>query len=237
MTDTYSKTEPALDVRHIKKNYGRHPVLQDVTFQAHFGECVGIFGENGCGKSTLLSVLGGALQPSGGSLFFSGQDPLRHPRLFSCLTGYVPQENPLIETLSVRDNLSLWYPDRSALRRTLESGPAADFGLTALAAKPVSRLSGGMKKRLSIVCALANNPRILILDEPTASLDLICKADIRDYLGRYLAGGGLVLLTTHEESELSLCTRALILEGGIARELSVPVNGAALLARMREHHV
>ena len=149
------------------------------------------------------------------------------------MVGYVPQENPLIDRLSVMDNLSLWYADKTALKEALSSGLPAEFGLDKLAKRPVFALSGGMKKRLSIACALAAKPRILILDEPTAALDLVCKADIRAYLTRYLTAGGLVILTTHEEPEMELCSRAYLLHGGCLEPLQTPLSGKDLLGRMR----
>lgn len=237
MTASYENTAYALNVSHIKKHYGRHAVLNDITFQAGFGECIGILGENGCGKSTLLSILAGALKPSEGSLLFGTENPLKKPRLFSSMVGYVPQENPLIERLSVRDNLSLWYPSKNDLQQALESGLPAEFGLTALAKRPVYKLSGGMKKRLSIACALADAPKILIMDEPTAALDLVCKEDIRMYLRRYLSEGGLVIMTTHEEPELTLCDRIYLMQDGILHQMKMPVSAGDLLDRMRAAHV
>lgn len=225
--------EYAISVSHIKKQYGRHPVLRDIHFQASYGECIGILGANGCGKSTLLSILAGARKPSGGQLSFSGKDPLKHPELFSSGLGYVPQENPLIEKLTVQDNLSLWYSDRAALKQAFIHGLPAEFGLSEYAKRPVWQLSGGMKKRLSIACALAGDPRILIMDEPTAALDLVCKAEIRSYLKKYLMQKGLIILTTHEETELALCTRVFLMEDGVLQELETPLSGSELLKRMR----
>ena len=88
------------------------------------------------------------------------------------------------------------------------------LGIREMQKKTVSTLSGGMKKRLSIACALSNHASILILDEPGAALDLECKADIREYLEKYRKNGGTILLTSHEMPELSLCTVMYVLKGG-----------------------
>ena len=216
----------------IRKRYGKKQVLKDISFTGAAGECIGIFGENGCGKSTLLSILAGALRADGGALSYAGQDPFAEPKLFSALCAYVPQDNPLIGTLTVRDNLSLWYTDREALDAVLNEGLGARFGLTGYAKTEARKLSGGMKKRLSIVCALAGNPKILLLDEPTAALDIACKEDIRSYAREYMAAGGLVLLTTHEAEDFALCTRAFYMEGGVLTPLPIPLKTEDLLERM-----
>ena len=89
---------------------------------------------------------------------------------------YVPQENPLVEELSVRDNLLLWYKgDRKKMEKDLADGPAAILGISQMLKKTAGQLSGGMKKRLSIACSLALGSRYLIMDEPGAALDLECR--------------------------------------------------------------
>ncbi len=226
------ENQTILTASGIRKRYGKKEVLKDITFSGRAGQCIGIFGENGCGKSTLLSILAGAQHADGGSLSYVGQDPFANPRLFSSLCAYVPQDNPLIGTLTVNDNLSLWYTDRAAREECLATGLGARFGLTQYARTEARKLSGGMKKRLSIVCALAGSPDILLLDEPTAALDIACKEDIRSYVREYTAAGGLVLLTTHEAEDFALCDQAYFMEGGVLSELPVPLQTEVLLERM-----
>lgn len=204
-----------LEVRDIRKAFGSHQVLRSVSFEAEPGECVGIIGSNGCGKTTLLSVLAGAAAADHGEVCYGGLTATGHPAVFARSAAYVPQENPLIEELTVRDNLLLWYRgDRRAMEEDIRCGAAAMLGVGEMLKKPVSRLSGGMKKRVSIACALSNHAETLILDEPGAALDLECKAAIRDYLRTYRSRGGTVILTSHEMTELSVCTRLYLLKGG-----------------------
>ena len=118
-----------------------------------------------------------------------------------------------MEELSVQDNLLLWYRGtKKKMKEDLENGAAAMLGIPAMLKKRAGVLSGGMKKRLSIACALSNRAPLLILDEPGADLDLECKETIREYLKVYLSQGGAVVLTSHEMEELSLCTRLYILK-------------------------
>ena len=204
-----------LEVCDLEKSYGHHPVLRKISFSAKPGTCVGIVGGNGCGKTTLLSILAGARKPDGGRILFDSQEAVSNPKIFSQAAAYVPQENPLIEELTVRDNLRLWYRGSKKEReKDLISGPAAMRGVDQMLKKTVCTLSGGMKKRLSIACALSNHASVLILDEPGAALDLECKAVIRDYLEQYRRLGGTILLTSHEMAELSLCTELYVLRDG-----------------------
>ncbi len=196
-----------LKAQGIGKSYGGHTILNNVSLQADAGQCIGIVGVNGCGKTTLLSILAGALKADRGKVMLQGKEATGDPFVFASLAAYVPQENPLMEELTVRDNLFLWYRgSRQEMERDLEEGPAAMLGIPAMLKKRAAHLSGGMKKRLSIACALSNHAPLLILDEPGAALDLECKEEIRCYLGEYVKKGGTVLLASHEMEELSLCS-------------------------------
>ena len=189
-----------IEIENLTSAYGRKNVLQGVSFEAERGDCIGIVGPNGCGKSTLLSILAGVLKPSSGTIRYYGKNALENQVVFRKMTGYVPQENPLMPELSVYDNLRLWYPDKKELAKELEEGFLRILGISEFLKMPVSKLSGGMKKRVSIGIALAGMPPVLILDEPSAALDLVCKEDIRHYLQIYLERKGTVVITTHEES-------------------------------------
>ena len=202
-----------IQLEHIQKSYRRKRVLTDVSLNASSGTCIGILGSNGCGKSTLLSVLAGVLPTDGGTFLCDGKDLFANPALRARLVGYVPQGTPLIEELSARDNLRLWY-SKEQMDRELENGVLKLLGVDEFLKTQVSKMSGGMKKRLSIGCAMANRPPILLLDEPTAALDLVCKEQIARYLREYKRAGGILLLTTHDATELSLCDRWYILKNG-----------------------
>lgn len=218
-----------LEVTDIQLNYGKKQVLRQVSFHADAGMCIGILGTNGCGKSTLLKVLAGVLPPKSGSVSYNGENACQNQDLFVQYAGYVPQDNPLIEELTVRDNLKLWYAgSASDMQAELEQGVLHMLELHTVLKSKVCTLSGGLKKRLSIGIALANRPQVLILDEPTTALDLPCKAQIRSYLRLYLQNGGAVIITTHEEPDLDLCHRLLVLQDGILREIPRTARGKEL---------
>lgn len=203
-----------IEIKNISKNFKKKAVLRDITLTVEQGKCIGILGANGCGKSTLLSILAGVQPGNSGSFLCDGVDLLKDARKRAQLVGYVPQGTPLIEELTAWDNLLLWY-DRTAVKKELESGVLQLLGIGDFLKVPVSKMSGGMKKRLSIGCAMAKKPPILLLDEPTAALDLACKQHISEYLQHYKNSGGILLLTTHDVMELSLCDAWYIIRDGV----------------------
>lgn len=202
-----------MNIVNIKKSYKKKNVLNNITLSVEEGSCVGILGGNGSGKSTLLSILAGVLKPDGGSVDWMGQDLLHNKELRTQILGYVPQGNPLLEELTAWDNLLLWY-DKNTLKQELESGVLAMLGIPEFIKVPVNKMSGGMKKRLSIGCVVAANPKVLLLDEPSAALDLVCKERIYNYLKDYKQQGGRILLATHDVQELDLCDKWYILKNG-----------------------
>jgi len=220
-----------IQLRHIRKNYRKKQVLTDVCLQAESGTCIGILGTNGSGKSTLLSILAGVLNRDGGEFLCDGEDLFRNSRRRASLVGYVPQGTPLVEELSAKDNLLLWY-DRARMKQELENGVLKMLGIDEFLKVPVRKMSGGMKKRLSIGCAMVKRPPILLLDEPTAALDLVCKEDIFKYLTRYKKSGGILLLTTHDSVELSLCDRLYILKEGVLQPYNYDGDLAALVKNL-----
>lgn len=239
MNQPLSKTDTSLVIEHLQKSFqrGRKKVLTDINLCAMGGECIGILGANGCGKSTLLSILAGIQLPDSGSCLINGKTvisatPRQGHRLFPSSgknplseIGYVPQECPLIEELNALDNLKLWYCDSSlSLEEELDTGFLAMLGIPDFLKISVGNMSGGMKKRLAIGCALARNPHILLLDEPGAALDLICKERIEVYLRHYRQLGNIILLATHEEREIMLCDRLFILKDGILSPLEYDGN-------------
>jgi len=201
------------EIKNITKSYGKKTPLKEVSFSVGYSRCVGILGKNGSGKSTLLSTLAGVLKCDGGEFLYNGENLFKNPRKLSETVGYVPQGTPLFEELSAKDNLLLWY-DRKTLNKELSCGILKMLGIDEFINVPVRKMSGGMKKRLSIASSIAKKPKILLLDEPCAALDLVCKQSINDYLESFKNAGGALILATHDENELSLCDSIFILKDG-----------------------
>lgn len=203
----YMKTE----IINIKKSYGKKTVLDGVSLCAESGEIIGIIGGNGSGKSTLLTLLAGITKSDMGDFLYGGKSLFKDARTRQRVLGLVPQTTPLFEELSAFDNLRLWY-SKKEMEQELEEGVLKSLGIDEFLKTPVSKMSGGMKKRLSIGCAVAHKPEILLLDEPSASLDIICREKIASYLKSFTKNGGTVILATHEADEFELCDKLYILK-------------------------
>lgn len=205
-----------LEITHIQKKYGKRIILKDISLKAECGECIAIVGRNGCGKTTLMQILAGARKPDGGDIRYFGKDPLAKQKLFRKYVGYVPQDPPLLEELSVKDNLKLWGVFKSEYYPEIEE----TFGLKEILNTKVQKLSGGMKRRLGIACAVAFLPPILLLDEPTTALDFYYKDSIWQWLQQYRKMEGIILLTSHEEKEILSCDRCMVMDHGELSELA-----------------
>ena len=197
----------------IRKSYGKKEVLKGVSLPLEKGRTIALAGPNGSGKSTLLRLLAGVIPSGGGQFFWQGADLLRERALSRKVVAYVPQGTPLIDELSARDNLRLWY-DRAAMEQSLENGMLRQLGVGDFLNTAAGKLSGGMRKRLSIGCAMSGQPEILLLDEPTAALDLPCKQALLDAFSLFRRQGGLILMATHDLMELGSCDRVYLLSGG-----------------------
>ncbi len=223
-----------IEIKNIKKAFGRKKVLKDISFTASEGKCIGIIGANGCGKSTLFSILSGVQYGDGGQLLVDGIDLLKSKKIRSKLIGYIPQGAPLIEELNAYDNLLLWC-SKARLDAMLKDKNSLinQFGVNEFLRVAVRKMSGGMKKRLSIVCSVLHNPKIIIMDEPTAALDIICKESIKNYINSCKAEGKTVIISTHEEHELEICDEIYVLKGGVLEPFAYTGNIAELAERIK----
>ena len=175
-------------IEHISKSYGKKQVLNDVSFPIPEGCAIGILGVNGSGKSTLLSCI---------AKKYAGTPDVR--------IGYVPQENPLYDELKPVDNLRMWTNKRkSEILQALQIQPLAQLGIQTFLDTPVKNMSGGMKKRLSLACALLDAPQILLMDEPFAALDLPAKQDAMQFMRYYLSLGNSIVIASHFHLDISV---------------------------------
>ncbi|MCL2015392.1 MAG: ABC transporter ATP-binding protein [Defluviitaleaceae bacterium] len=196
-----------LSVENITKKFSR-PVLKGVTLQAKYGEVIGIAGKNASGKSTLLGIITGLVAAD------SGQVLLDNAELAGNLkqVGYVPQETALFENLSVKDNLRFW---------AAAHGVAWDSPKNILPWEPdflrkkTKLLSGGMKKRVAIALACLADPKILIMDEPTAALDIAFKQELAALIQQLKSAGKIIIFTSHQPDELFWCDCVHIINEGL----------------------
>jgi lipooligosaccharide transport system ATP-binding protein len=208
-------------VHNISKSFGKLRAVKDLSFEVEEGTCFGLLGPNGAGKTTMMKMIYGRSSRDnheGGVIDVLGYDPARDELAIKYLSGVVPQENNLDDELNVIQNLMIYskfygLPSRVARERIevlLEF-----LELSEKIEAPIKELSGGMQRRLVIARALLNNPKLLILDEPTTGLDPQVRHLIWDKLRQLRAQGTTILLTTHYmEEAFQICDTVLIMDKG-----------------------
>jgi ABC-type multidrug transport system ATPase subunit len=201
-----------LDVRKVTKSFGRHRVLQDVSFLLRRGEVAGIVGENGSGKTTLLKIIVGLLRPNSGAVEVGTR------------AGYCPQDLLVFETLTVRENFhffaaayGLTGDRRSPNWMSIERALLRRFRFEACENRLVSTLSGGTKQKLNFCLALIHSPGLLILDEPYSGFDWETYLHFWGYAEELKALGCGILIVTHLICDRSRFDSLYELKGGVLR--------------------
>jgi lipooligosaccharide transport system ATP-binding protein len=211
-------TGPALEVSGLRKSYGTQEVVCGINVEVMPGECYGLLGPNGAGKTTTLRLCLGLIDADAGAIKLLGRSVPREAREARAQVGVVPQSDNLDPDFTVAENLVVYgryfgLRDRDVEARIPELLEFA--GLAGRADARIEALSGGMKRRLTLARALVNDPRLLVLDEPTTGLDPQARHLIWERLRRLTQEGRTLVLTTHfmEEAE-RLCTRLAIMDRG-----------------------
>jgi len=209
---------PVISARQLTKTYGDFTAVDGIDFDVAPGESFGLLGPNGAGKSTTMRMVGAVSTRTAGELSILGLDPNQHGPDIRSQLGVVPQQDNLDQELRVRDNLLVYGRYFGLPRRVIAERADAllDFAQLADRAKAkVDDLSGGMKRRLTIARALINEPRILLLDEPTTGLDPQARHILWDRLFRLKERGTTLVLTTHYMDEAEqLCDRLVVVDKG-----------------------
>lgn len=210
----------AIQAKGVQKHYGHIPALNGIDLEVEEGQIFGLIGANGAGKTTFIKLLIGATRPDKGEMRVLGWDPRKHKASLRQQIGYMPQAPALYEDLSAAENLRFFgrAHQQNNLRESVES--TLDFvELSQRAEDPVSTLSGGMKQRVSLACALVHQPRLLLLDEPTAGVDLKLRSAFWKHFKDLAALGTTILVSTHQMDEAVHCDRlAIISEGNIVAD-------------------
>jgi ABC-type multidrug transport system ATPase subunit len=198
----------AVVAEELTRKFGSRVALDRVNVRIREGEIFGLLGPNGSGKTTMIRMLCGVLAPSGGRAIVGGHDVGRAPEKVKRTIGYVSQKFSLYPDLTVRENLDFYgdayevpAPIASARKREL----VALCGLEEREEQRADSLSGGLKQRLALACALIHQPRILFLDEPTAGVDPVARRFLWDLLFRLAQQGTTLFVTTHYMDEAERC--------------------------------
>jgi ABC-2 type transport system ATP-binding protein len=204
-------------VENLVKRYGKTTAVGGVSFAVERGVTTALLGGNGAGKTTTLSILLGVLLPSSGTVRVFGQDVLRHRYRVLPRMNFSSPYVDLPHRLTVRQNLLIYARLYGVPRREEEVARLArDLQIEPMLDRPAGRLSGGQKTRVALAKALLNDPELLLLDEPTASLDPDTGDWVRGYLEDYRARtGATILLASHNMAEVErLCPQVLMMKAG-----------------------
>jgi len=221
---------PAIEASHLTKFYGRTLAIDDLSFAVAEGETVGLLGTNGSGKTTTMRVLTGYMPPTSGTARVAGHDLATDALEARRHVGYLPESVPLYTELTVRESLRFFGRMRgmSPKRLTERIDYVLDaFGIGGYRDTISGKLSKGYRQRLGLALAVLHEPEVLVLDEPTVSIDPVQAIESRELI-RGLAGAHTVLISTHQLAEAtSLCDRVVILHRGVVAAEGAPEEIAA----------
>lgn len=213
----------AIDINNISKKYGNVPALDNISFSVEKGEIFGLIGPDGAGKTTLFRILATLLRPDCGNATVNGLDVVEDYARIRRIIGYMPGHFSLYQDLSVRENLEFFatvfgtsveanYSDIKDIYSQIE--PFND--------RPAGKLSGGMKQKLALCCALVHRPAVLLLDEPTTGVDAVSRKEFWNMLYRIRSGGVTILVSTPYMDEASLCDRIALIHQGSVLDSGTP---------------
>lgn len=199
-----------IELQHITKYYGKHPALQDISATLREG-VYGLLGPNGAGKTTLINILIGILARDGGQILLDGKEISAMGNEYFDLVGYMPQYPQFYSNFTVWEFLRYMCRMKGVQKERERIGEVLAFvNLTQHQGKHIGSLSGGMRQRLGIAQAILNEPKLLILDEPTAGLDPGERIRFRNLISQ-LAGGRIILLATHIVSDVECIAKEILL--------------------------
>lgn len=210
-----------LEIRGVSKSHGPIRAVQDISFSIEWGEIYALFGPDGAGKTTLIRVLCHLMDADSGDVFLDGREIFRDFEPVKQLLGYMPQSFSLYLDLSVEENLTFYagiYGLTGESFRKKRDALYVFSNLAPFATRRAGALSGGMKQKLALSCALIHNPKILILDEPTTGVDPLSRRQFWEMLLELKQQGVTVLVTTPYMDEVLRADRAAFMFAG--RKLS-----------------
>lgn len=213
----------SLIIDHIDKSYETVKALKQVSFEVKDGELFGLIGPDGAGKSTLFRIMASLLTPDSGRCIMQGYDVLKDYREVRKIIGYMPGRFSLYMDLSVEENLDFYA-------RVFGTSVEENYDLISDVYEQIApfkkrlagKLSGGMKQKLALSCALIHRPEILILDEPTTGVDAVSRHEFWDMLKRIQAQGITIVVSTPYMDEAEMCDRVGLIQRGNLMEISDP---------------
>jgi sodium transport system ATP-binding protein len=208
-----------ISVTHLQKSFGTVPALRDVTFRAEDGQVTGLLGPNGAGKTTTLRILYTILRPDAGTASVDGHDVTRQAGAVQRVIGALPDSKGLYPRLSARENVRYYgqlHGLGGAALETRIGELARMLEMESIIDRKTEGFSTGERMKVAIARALIHNPRNVLLDEPTAGLDVMSTRSMRAFIRRLRDEGKCVLFSSHIMQEVSaLCDRIVVISGGL----------------------
>jgi ABC-2 type transport system ATP-binding protein len=220
---TARSVSAAVEAQELTRSFGAVKALDDVSFSVKPGELFGFIGPDGAGKTTLFRILTTLLRPDAGSARVLGLDVVKDFWTIRTKVGYMPGRFSLYADLSVEENLRFFA---SVFGTTLEQGASLIAPIYEQIApfkeRRAGALSGGMKQKLALCCALVHTPELLLLDEPTTGVDAVSRREFWDLLEKLRAGGLTIVASTPYMDEASRCERVALIQRGRILEIADP---------------
>lgn len=221
------EAESAIAVSDLKKTFAQVAAVDGISFAVRAGEIFGLVGPDGAGKTTTLRMLAGVMNPDAGVVRVAGCDVIREPERAKRHLSYMPQRFGLYEDLTVEENIR-FYADLFGVRAAERESRAAQLlraaGMSEFRARLAGRLSGGMKQKLGLACALIHTPKVLLLDEPTTGVDPVSRRDFWRLLYSLLEEGVAILTSTAYLDEAERCHRVALMHQGRLLFSNTPAN-------------
>lgn len=215
----------SIKIEHINKSYNRINALKDISFNVNKGELFGLIGPDGAGKTTLFRILTTLLIADKGKATIEGFDVLNDYKQIRKSVGYMPGRFSLYQDLTVEENLKFFATIfGTSIEKNYELIKDIYIQIEPFKNRRAGNLSGGMKQKLALSCALIHKPKVLFLDEPTTGVDPVSRKEFWEMLKRLQQRGITMLVSTPYMDEASLCDRIAMIQGGKILEIDTPSN-------------
>lgn len=217
--------EKSISINDVTKNYGSICALDNVSFEVEKGELFGLIGPDGAGKTTLFRILTTLLVPDSGTATVEGLDVIKDYKRIRSIVGYVPGRFSLYQDLSVEENLEFFASIFGVdVKDNYDIIAPIYSQIEPFAKRRAGKLSGGMKQKLALSCALIHRPQVLFLDEPTTGVDAVSRSEFWDMLAGLKQYGISILVSTPYMDEAGRCDRIALINEGKVLKIDTPEN-------------
>ena len=214
-----------IKLEHISKNYGKVEAVKDISFEVQPGELFGLIGPDGAGKTTLFRILTTLLIPDEGQATVAGFDVVKDYKSIRNHVGYMPGRFSLYQDLTIEENLTFFATIfGTSIEENYDLIKDIYVQIEPFKNRRAGKLSGGMKQKLALSCALIHKPKVLFLDEPTTGVDPVSRKEFWEMLKRLQEKGITILVSTPYMDEAALCDRIALIQNGEILEIDTPKN-------------